>query len=60
MHKAKARKESVEEHYAIWLAIRAGDPEKSEIALRRHLENSYEGMIKFIDQDPRTVNFCKP
>ena len=55
MRKAKARKESVEEHRAIWRALKAGDTEKSEIALRKHLENSYKRMIKFIDQDTLTL-----
>lgn len=50
MRKAKARKESVEEHRAIWLAIKAGDADESETALRTHLERSYARMIKFIDQ----------
>ncbi len=53
MRKAKARKESVEEHRAIWLAIKAGDVAKSETALRNHLENSYARMIKFVDQDTK-------
>ncbi len=52
MRKVKARKKSVEEHRAIWIAIKAGDTENSETALRKHLENSYERMIKLIDMDP--------
>lgn len=51
LRKSKARKESVEEHRAIWRAIKAGDTDKSETALRKHLENSYERMIKLIDPD---------
>ena len=50
LRKANARKESVEEHRAIWRAIKAGDTDESETALRRHLENSYERMIKLIDR----------
>jgi len=41
MRKTKARKESLEEHHTIWKAIKAGDIENSETALRKHLENSF-------------------
>jgi DNA-binding GntR family transcriptional regulator len=51
MRKAKTRKKSVAEHRAIWSAIKAGDTENSETALRKHLENSYERMIKLIDRN---------
>jgi DNA-binding GntR family transcriptional regulator len=51
LRKTKARKESVEEHRAIWRAIKAGDIDKSETALREHLDNSYARMIKLIDRN---------
>jgi DNA-binding GntR family transcriptional regulator len=51
MRNANARKESVEEHRAIWRAINAGDTENAETAIRRHLINSHERMIKLIDHN---------
>jgi DNA-binding GntR family transcriptional regulator len=56
MRKAKARKESVEEHRAIWTALNARDSKNSEIALRKHLENSFKRMVTYIDQETETVN----
>ena len=54
MRKATARKESVEEHRAIWAAIKAGSIKKAETALSEHLEKSYTRMIQLID--PREIN----
>jgi len=51
LRKTRARKESVEEHRTIWRAIKARDTDNSETALRIHLENSYERMIKLIDRN---------
>jgi len=51
MRKAIARTESVEEHRAIWAAIKSGKIEKADTALSDHLEKSYARMIQLIDSD---------
>jgi DNA-binding GntR family transcriptional regulator len=49
--KAVARQDSVQEHQAIWGAIKSRSIEKAETALSHHLENSYMRMIRLIDGD---------
>jgi DNA-binding GntR family transcriptional regulator len=51
MKKWVTRKESVEEHRAILKALKDRDAGRSETLLRKHLNNSYERMLKFIDRD---------
>ena len=51
MRKAVARRDSVEEHRAIWQAIKTGGIEQAEAALSKHLENSHARMIRLIDRD---------
>ena len=51
MNKWITRQESVEEHRAILRALKERDAGKSEMLLQRHLNNSYERMLKFIDRD---------
>ena len=60
MKKWITRQESVEEHRAIWKAIKDRDVAKSETLLGKHLNNSYERMLKFIDrEDPdATLNIA--
>jgi DNA-binding GntR family transcriptional regulator len=49
VRKAKARKESVDEHRAILNAIEDTDPKRCELTLRTHIENSFDRMTQFID-----------
>jgi len=51
MKKWVTRKGSVEEHRTILEALKDRDAERSEMLLQRHLNNSYERMIEFIDRD---------
>jgi DNA-binding GntR family transcriptional regulator len=51
MKKWVTRKESVEEHRAILKALMDRDAGRSETLLQKHLNNSYERMLKFFDRD---------